>query len=154
MLTSDCLLLVIASIRRLGHSDRSQDGVPRNCQTSNEAHANTDTGPGSGGVYTRRRTGKIKSAHHFHRYTNSSIIRAFCPGMEVPSTDSANLIKPLVTAPATKFRKLSNTSTVMFQDTHPDLDPKSQHYLHHPQHQQHPDPLHQYHNLSKNKAEG
>ena len=85
--------------------------------------------------------------------TNASIIRAFCPGMEVPSTDSANLIKPLG-LPATKFRKLSNTSTAMFQDTHPDLDPKSQVYPRHPRHRQPPDLRHQYHNLSRNKADG
>ena len=86
--------------------------------------------------------------------TNSSLIRAFCPGMEVPSTDSANLIKPRGPVPATKFRKLSNTSTAMFQDTHPDLDPKSQLHPRHPRHRQPPDLLHQYHNLRRSKADG
>ena len=55
-----CLLLVILSIRaRVKVTGiRSQDGVPRYCQESNETHANIDSGPGSGGIYTRCRTGK------------------------------------------------------------------------------------------------
>ncbi len=85
--------------------------------------------------------------------THSSIIREFCPDMEVPSIDSANLIKHLVTVPI-KFRKLLNTSTTMFQDTHPGLDQRSQLHPPLPRHQQPQGPLHQYHNWRRNKVDG
>ena len=133
---------------------RIQDGVPRNCQESNEAHANTGSGPGTGCVYTRCRPGKsvlliILIVTHF------SIIREFCPDTEVPSIDSANLIKHLVMV-LTRFRKLSNTSTTMFQDTRLGLGQRIRSPLHQPppQHQQPPRPLHQYHNWRRNKVDG
>ena len=139
-----------------GFRIRIQDGVPRNCQKSNEAHANTDSGPSSGCVYTRCRPGKKSVLLIILIITISSIIREFCPDTEVPSIDSASLIKHLVTVP-TKFRKLSNTSTTMFQDTRLDLDiirsPPPLH-LPPPPHQQPPRPLHQYHNWRRNKVDG
>ena len=132
---------------------RIQDGVPRDCQESNEAHANTDPGPGSGCVYTRCRPGKKSVLLIILIVTLFSIIREFCPDTEVPSIDSANLIKHLVMAP-TKFRKLSNTSITMFQDTRLGLDQRSPLHLPPPRRQQPPRPLHQYHNWRRNKVDG
>ena len=99
---------------------RRQHGVPGDSQESNEAHANIDTGPGSGGIYTRRWAGtsSILLITVIVKSEKFILFREFCLGMEAPNTDSAKPMEHRVTVP-TKYRKLSNTLTVKFQDTRP-----------------------------------